>query len=998
MAASPTEFDPYHKWLGIPPEDQPPNHYRLLAIPLFESDTDVIANAADKQMAHVRSFQMGKHSQLSQKILNEIAAARICLLNAEKKADYDAALRARQRPKLPAATPLASPVALPTRPSAVTPFCLPLVVGGLATCIVVVGAAWLLLHRSPEKTTAGLSHPPTEVEKARAQTEPEPKVEARSAPKAEPKIEPKAEPKPETQVAPKPQRASAEPSQVTPPPQGIGVISPASAVRPESGSKQAHTRDVLVEGKFGKALKSPLAQYRVPLSAVPGIVRTENAKAEYDTPPLTIELWIKANRRPRSAQSFLCNGAQRLIWRIGGWHWGEGDLLAEWTRYPNQRRDPKCFTPKEGRDSLQGDWHYLAVTCDKQSRAFFVDGMQSVREPVQELTPSVVAGPLFFGGIVPSQTEASGFDGLIDEVRISKTIRTISAVPAAPFDPDGQTIGLWHFDEYDLSGGFADSSPLRNWAVIVTDQAHFAATDLPPTVRQSQRPPLVAATPPPSTSGGATEGAASPTQVSPARLPLPDKAAEKKARDLVKEVFGADYAAAKGSPDKLAGVAKAILQQAAEAKDAASRYVLLDVAKTVSVDAGDAALAFQALDEIDTMFQIDGVADTKREILESLAKKARSSAENTVLMKHLSPVLDEFVANDNFEAAKNLGRIAVAVARKTRDAATIKSAIARNKEIEEAADVYATDVNPALATLKRTPTDPAANLVVGKWWCFSKDDWAKGLPMLVLGDDAALKEQAEKEIAGDDKMKAADGWWALSQKEPKAKQQIQTHAASLYQEALPGLSGLEKKKAEQRLVEAVGMGSKPATKRGTAVKGKTAKKSSFVMERKVKIIAASDGADVYLNDVSLTQVRRGAANTITATLKEGDILASRILGRFDVMNFWMVFLTEDDQYLFETSTDWTGYLPPDQERWWDVKNQTITQQQKAVYTLDTREYVREAKKAMSQVTSSFRIGQPICSPLQNTQPVGKEIRPAYLPTYVYYVVSKSDLLPKKKGR
>lgn len=23
-------FDPYHKWLGIPPKDQPPNHYRLL--------------------------------------------------------------------------------------------------------------------------------------------------------------------------------------------------------------------------------------------------------------------------------------------------------------------------------------------------------------------------------------------------------------------------------------------------------------------------------------------------------------------------------------------------------------------------------------------------------------------------------------------------------------------------------------------------------------------------------------------------------------------------------------------------------------------------------------------------------------------------------------------------------------------------------------------------------------------------------------------------------
>ena len=87
-------FDPYHKWLGISPKDQPPHHYRLLAIDVFESDADVISAAADKQMAFIRSFQTGKNAQFSQKILNEIATARVCLLNAAKKAEYDAALRA----------------------------------------------------------------------------------------------------------------------------------------------------------------------------------------------------------------------------------------------------------------------------------------------------------------------------------------------------------------------------------------------------------------------------------------------------------------------------------------------------------------------------------------------------------------------------------------------------------------------------------------------------------------------------------------------------------------------------------------------------------------------------------------------------------------------------------------------------------------------------------------------------------------------------------------
>ena len=39
-------FDPYRKWLGIPPKDQPPNHYRLLGIDLFEADAEVIVRVA----------------------------------------------------------------------------------------------------------------------------------------------------------------------------------------------------------------------------------------------------------------------------------------------------------------------------------------------------------------------------------------------------------------------------------------------------------------------------------------------------------------------------------------------------------------------------------------------------------------------------------------------------------------------------------------------------------------------------------------------------------------------------------------------------------------------------------------------------------------------------------------------------------------------------------------------------------------------------------------
>ncbi len=92
------KFDPYHRWLGIPPKHQPPDHYRLLGIEQFESEPEVIRDAVEQRMAHVRTYQLGPNSAVSQKILNELGAAKACLLDLQEKAAYDAALKANLDP------------------------------------------------------------------------------------------------------------------------------------------------------------------------------------------------------------------------------------------------------------------------------------------------------------------------------------------------------------------------------------------------------------------------------------------------------------------------------------------------------------------------------------------------------------------------------------------------------------------------------------------------------------------------------------------------------------------------------------------------------------------------------------------------------------------------------------------------------------------------------------------------------------------------------------
>ena len=87
-------FDPYHKWLGILPEEQPPNHYRLLGIVDFESDEEIIEGAASQRTLYLRTLASGKHEEAAAKLLNEVAAARVALLSQETREEHNRTLKA----------------------------------------------------------------------------------------------------------------------------------------------------------------------------------------------------------------------------------------------------------------------------------------------------------------------------------------------------------------------------------------------------------------------------------------------------------------------------------------------------------------------------------------------------------------------------------------------------------------------------------------------------------------------------------------------------------------------------------------------------------------------------------------------------------------------------------------------------------------------------------------------------------------------------------------
>ncbi|MEC8336980.1 MAG: hypothetical protein VXZ84_02435 [Planctomycetota bacterium] len=105
----PDDFNPYHKWLGIPPNQQPADHYRLLGIVRGECDPDVITHAAEQRTLHLKSISTGQHGELSRLLIDEVSRARNCLLDAEQKTAYDKLLHATQNtPPFPEPPPLHS--------------------------------------------------------------------------------------------------------------------------------------------------------------------------------------------------------------------------------------------------------------------------------------------------------------------------------------------------------------------------------------------------------------------------------------------------------------------------------------------------------------------------------------------------------------------------------------------------------------------------------------------------------------------------------------------------------------------------------------------------------------------------------------------------------------------------------------------------------------------------------------------------------------------------
>src|SRR5687768_17020278 len=97
----------------------------------------------------------------------------------------------------------------------------------------------------------------------------------------------------------------------------------------------------------------------------------------------------------------------------------------------------------------------IAMTHDAQSIALFIDGKDVARQKVEKVFNYPDVGQLTYGEA--EGVEAARAGDTIDEVRIYRVDREVTAVARKPFEPDKDTVALWHLDG-DGKTPWADAS------------------------------------------------------------------------------------------------------------------------------------------------------------------------------------------------------------------------------------------------------------------------------------------------------------------------------------------------------------------------------------------------------------------------------------------------------------------------------------------------------------------------------------------------------------
>ncbi|MCH8922467.1 MAG: hypothetical protein IIA67_04895 [Planctomycetes bacterium] len=301
------------------------------------------------------------------------------------------------------------------------------------------------------------------------------------------------------------------------------------------------------------------------------------------------------------------------------------------------------------------------------------------------------------------------------------------------------------------------------------------------------------------------------------RHKVPDPKDESAARQLVAELF-ADRRKKATEPQAKAALAEAYIKVGLETRsDVPAMFVLFQNALDLAVENHDLEIALKATDAVTKRFAVnrEGVIAHGLARLDAVADS--KDAHQKISEKALE-LIDKAVEDKQFEDGNSMFVVAIEAAQASGNAELLDAALS------EFAGVT------AMRRVLKKPDDPAANLALGRYYCFLKGNWKTGLPMLRKGSDARLSELAQRELAApnepEQQIALGDAWTsaaAAAGSIEKTKSLLRAdhwhaRAAASYRVAWSKASGIEKLKIKKKLTELTKrIKTRPAAVTGTDV-------------------------------------------------------------------------------------------------------------------------------------------------------------------------------------
>ncbi len=226
--------------------------------------------------------------------------------------------------------------------------------------------------------------------------------------------------------------------------------------------------------------------------------------------------------------------------------------------------------------------------------------------------------------------------------------------------------------------------------------------------------------------------------------------------------------------------------------DVPRQFAAYEFAARQAAELGDVNLIRRTLVTLNNSFAIEPIErlSATLDTLKGRVKGTNESLANAILTAGLA-TLPEALALEKFDEAAKLLAMCESVRLAAKNA-QLGAQIAVAKKQFDAVRKLADDAREAEKTIQQTSDDPAANTTLGRFHCFVRRDWVKGLPHLQKSIDKDYRQLAEDGLSlppdAAKRRELGERWLAKTITTEPKKSELPLAGAYFVSLSLPGLN------------------------------------------------------------------------------------------------------------------------------------------------------------------------------------------------------------------